>query len=308
MNILNKIKVFVADAILNYPHYIINSFIYMFSRRTIQINAWVIIKYGNVKKRNWGDDINVFLLEKITNKKVVVINQSLFHRFAKKINYICIGSILGLYENEQSIIWGTGFIGYDKKLLCKPYRICSVRGKYTRELLMKLGYECPPVYGDPALLISKFYIPPKKECHAYKIGFILHYVDASNIVVNDYVKKNSDCIIISLSNYEKWTDVIDKICSCEFIISSSLHGLIVSDTYGIANVWVRLSEDIVGGNFKFLDYFSSVDRKEIEPNMITSMSDIDDLYESRNLYKKPCIDYDKIMESCPFIESFSISN
>lgn len=274
---------------------------YLFLKKYILVNAWVDIKYGKVRKRNWGDDINVYLIEKISKKKVVVRNQSLFHQYSKKVNYICIGSILGLYENEKSIIWGAGLIDNNKHLLCKPQEIRSVRGKYTRDKLLKAGYKCPPVYGDPALLISKFYTPSRKGKPNFRIGFVLHYVDISNTVVNAYVEKNSDCIIISLTNYEKWTDVVDKICSCEFIISSSLHGLIVSDTYGIPNVWVRLSDKILGGNFKYLDYFSSVGRNDTEPFVFTTFDDINNLYNERLFYKKPNIDYNEILKSCPFL-------
>lgn len=300
MKAINRIKVLVVNLIINYPHYLINSLIYMFSRKNIQISAWVEIRYGNVRKRNWGDDINIFLLQQISGRKIIVRNQSLFHRFSKKINYICIGSILGLYENQNSIIWGAGFIEGNQCLLSKPLKICSVRGKMTRDLLLKAGYDCPPVYGDPALLISKFYTPLIKEKSTFRIGFILHYVDEGNQLIKEIVENNDDCIKISLTDYDKWTDVIDKICSCELIISSSLHGLIVSDTYGIPNVWARFSNRIVGGYFKYLDYFSSVGRIDIEPEIITSMNDITELYEKRVCYRRPEINLDEILRSCPF--------
>lgn len=296
---MSKIKSFIANILINYPRYFINSLVYIFYRRTILVNAFVEIRYGKVMHRNWGDDINVYLLEKISQKKVVIRNQSLFHWNSKFLNFICIGSILGLYENQNSIIWGAGFISDKNSLLTAPKRICSVRGKYTRELLIKAGYECPAVYGDPALLISKFYNPLENN-KRYRIGFILHYVDENNPMINSYVKEFNDCILISLSRYVIWTEVVDKICSCDFIISSSLHGLIVSDSYGIPNVWVRLSDCIIGGYFKYYDYFSSVNRTEEEPYAITSFADVDRLYEGRFFYELPSIDYESIINSCPF--------
>ena len=45
------------------------------------------------------------------------------------------------------------------------------------------------------------------------------------------------CHVISMINYDKWTDVIDDICSCEYILSNSLHGLIVADAYGVKNLF-----------------------------------------------------------------------
>ena len=300
MRYLNRFKIIVAY-LIDIFHSFINSLIYINYGKTILVNAWVEIKYGNIIHRNWGDDINIYLLEKISQKKVIVRNKSLLHKNLKKENFICIGSILGLYENENSIIWGSGFIENNKSLLCKPQKICSVRGKYTRDLLLKAGYNCPSIYGDPALLVSRYYKPLTEKKSIYRIGFILHYVDIPNILINEYLKEHNDCLIISLTDYQKWTDVVDKIYSCEFIISSSLHGLIVSDSYGIPNAWVCLSDKIVGGNFKYLDYFSSVDRMEIRPSTIDSFEDIDRLYDARTFYKKPHIDYECILNSCPFL-------
>ena len=41
--------------------------------------------------------------------------------------------------------------------------------------------------------------------------------------------------------------------------------MIVSDAYKIPNLWVRASDGIIGGNFKYHDYFSGVGRAIIEP-------------------------------------------
>lgn len=294
-------KRLIEKLIINYMHPLINSCIYVFYRNPILLSSWVDIRFGKIINRNWGDDINVYLLEKISKRKVVVINQSLLHRKSNKENFICIGSILGLYENENSIIWGAGFIDENKNLLCKPKRISSVRGKYTRNILLSQGHDCPPIYGDPALLISRYYRPSTLSKPLYKIGFILHYVDATDKVINSYVQSHKDCLLISLSDYEKWTDVVDQICSCEYILSSSLHGIIVSDSYGIANAWVRVSEKIVGGNFKYIDYFSSVGREDISPYRVSSYADIENLYLRRSQYKKVSIDYTGILKSCPFL-------
>ena len=46
---------------------------------------------------------------------------------------------------------------------------------------------------------------------------------------------------------------------CEIVLSHSLHGLIIADSLGIPNVWLNLG-GLVGGTYKFLDYFTTVDR------------------------------------------------
>jgi hypothetical protein len=58
---------------------------------------------------------------------------------------------------------------------------------------------------------------------------------------------------------------VRTIASCDFVVSSSLHGLIAADAFGIPNVWVRWSDRVAGGSWKFLDYFRSVGRPERGP-------------------------------------------
>lgn len=276
----------------------INSLIYVFTRRIMYVKAWVNIRFGKVIPNNWGDDINVHLLKMISNREVGVCNCSLIHKFYSPSHYICIGSILGWYEDGKSEIWGSGFISSDSKLNVVPLRIHSVRGKLTRQKLLEQGIECPESYGDPALLLSRFYNPQLAK--QYKMGIVAHFVDSNNPIIKDFISKNPDCIIIDLVNYTKWTEIVDKIVSCEKIISSSLHGLITSDSYGIPNKWVSFSDGIAGGIFKFLDYFSSIDRSEKSPIMIDSLESIYQLYNENFSQNHVKIDFESMLTNCPF--------
>src|SRR5690606_5814540 len=63
-------------------------------------------------------------------------------------------------------------------------------------------------------------------------------------------------------------ELVDRVCECEVIASSSLHGLIVADAYEIPRVWLKLSDNILGGEFKFLDYFSTTDVPDLSPMLL----------------------------------------
>ena len=76
--------------------------------------------------------------------------------------------------------------------------------------------------------------------------------------------------------------------------------MIVADSYKIPNTWVFFSDNILGGEFKYLDYFSSVDRNETSPIRIRSKEDIGFLYNNHPKENKCTIDFQKIIESCPF--------
>ena len=288
--------------------YLLNSICYLKLRNPLLISAWVNVRCGKIVARNWGDELNVYLLELLTGRKVLVTNASLWHICFQTKKYICIGSILGWYETIQSEIWGAGAMSENVVLKARPQKVHLVRGKYTRQLLLNQGVDCPECYGDPALLLSRLYTP--KISRRYKMGIIPHYVDENQSYIHEFVMNQSDVCFISMSNYNRWTDVIDKIASCDFVISSSLHGLIVSDSYGVPNIWVNFSDaKIKGGDFKFRDYLSSVKRNDAQSPI--RVRNEDDLKAFHNLkyterYEAVEIDYKTILESCPFLNKTSL--
>ena len=109
-----------------------------------------ILVEGYPESRNFGDALNIPLIKLLSGKKVI---------FSKYVNskpamkrYSVIGSVLQSIP-EQSIVWGSGMISdmeINKKL---PTDIYAVRGPKSRNILKKNGYNCPQVYGDPALLL-----------------------------------------------------------------------------------------------------------------------------------------------------------
>jgi len=154
----------------------------------------------------------------------------------------------------NDIVWGTGS--------SKPIEVVSsnniflaVRGKMTRTLIK--GASVPEVYGDPALLLPLLYKPPR-PAKTHKVGFIPHYVDKPGFKVPD---KNSKMIDVN----SPWKGFVDQILSCEKIVSSSLHGLIVAEAYGVPVEWAVYSNKIVGGRFKFQDYLTGTQRDALPP-------------------------------------------
>ena len=52
--------------------------------------------------------------------------------------------------------------------------------------------------------------------------------------------------------------VIRAIGRCDAVVSSSLHGLVVADSFRIPSAWFGLKPTLWGGSFKFADYESVV--------------------------------------------------
>ena len=275
MSFLNKIiKIWVLFR---------NSYLYIFQQAII-INGYVDdMTWKNVHHRNWGDELNYYLIKEITGRPVIFYQNFILAKILKLKNYMCIGTMLDANNcsNEQTIVWGAGVSGYERDFVT-PKEILAIRGKKTKEFAERYGKKCPSIFGDPALLMPLIYQPihqQRSSTKHYKIGLIPHISDAKHPVTQEIKEKcPEDVQIIDLAHYEKWTDVIDEICSCDYILSSSLHGLVTADAYHIPNYWIRISGRAIIGNLKFHDYASSVERTFQTPAKIANYQDFINLY------------------------------
>ena len=268
--------------------------------KRLLLNTWISVDGNKVKRNNWGDDINYWFLHELTDKKIFNYSDLITWMLPKdESNIMAIGSIIESLCQSNSLIWGSGAMNGQDALRSKPKTVLAVRGPLTRDLLLSKGIDCPQVYGDPALLLALYYHPKVKK--KYKIGIIPHYVDLQNRLVKSFVNDNDDVLLINMKNYGNWLEIPDKINECELILSSSLHGLIISDSYNIPNVWVSFSDGLIGGGkFKFLDYFASVKRKDLTPIKIEEMADFQRAIRAKTQWNKINIDVKQLIDCCPF--------
>ena len=276
-----------------------NTIYYLFypKRNVIVVNAYLYQLWGRIRNNNIGDDLNVVLLNKLSGKKVLTYRY-IFHFLRPIDNLMAIGSVIEWMGDKNTTVWGAG-IRESHRDSISVGKVCAVRGKKTREHLLNAGIACPEVYGDPALLMPLIYHPSVQKVKG-RVGIIPHYMDMNNNNVKRLLKElGNNGVIIPVRGYKTWQEVIDLICSCEFIISSSLHGLILSDAYGVANQWVKFSDLLIGGTFKFEDYYS-VTGKEPLPVEIDDETDINDLLKLKKLYTELRFDPLPLLKACPF--------
>jgi hypothetical protein len=251
---------------------------------------------------NFGDELNKYLFEKVFDMKFNYCTDVWL------ADYAAIGSVLGfglsckkpvdarskisyLYKLLRSKIYfskltvlGSGFQNWSNEYEIKFLRKIDfkiVRGKltenYLREhnllknnvLLGDLGLLCPYMHNNMA---NK----PKKK---YKLGIIPHLYDLNSPVIYDLYKKcGKNCILINVQ--DNVDIVINQIIECETVISSSLHGLIVADSFYIPNIWFEntlkqiTAENRELGRFKYRDYYSIYGINDIEPLNILNIIDI----------------------------------
>lgn len=271
----------------------------MQNSKLIPLFYWSEIKFIFKKKENYGDLLSKYLVEKISGRKVKWINprKQPWYKLNKK-HYLAIGSILHLASN-QSVVWGSGII--DRKHTVPKADFRAVRGPQTRKFLNDLEISCPEVYGDPALLLPRYFKPQIEK--KYKIGIIPHYHDYN--LVRENFKEKKEVLVLDLMTMEV-EEVTSQLLKCEKTISSSLHGLIVSHAYEIPSIWVEFSDKIFGDGIKYQDYLESVDIQFYKPPYLEEKVSCDEIENLFNIYPalpengsvdKLC---DGLMQVCPF--------
>jgi len=239
---------------------------------------------------NMGDLLNKDMLESLFQIEIqrVSFNQSNISAIGSSLSRVLRSRALYSVDFKRRIkeivkkafninpfyIWGTGFMDYNTQeeniIQFRNIKFLSLRGNLSKkrvEKVLKKDLNIPT--GDGGLLVDRWIgkNPPKK----YRIGIIPHYKEKDSPIVSEMKKKYSDSVIIDLG--KKPIDVVKEIASCETILSSSLHGLIVADSFHIPNKHILLypyGERMLGDGFKFADYYSSYGLNDIPLDMTTA--------------------------------------
>jgi hypothetical protein len=89
--------------------------------------------------------------------------------------------------------------------------------------------------------------------------------------------------------------VVEAITACHAILSSSLHGLIVAEAYGVPAAWMTITDKVKGGGFKFCDYYLATGREPPQPlpwdRALTLAAD--------RLSEPPRLDPDPLLDAWP---------
>ncbi|MDD5406934.1 MAG: polysaccharide pyruvyl transferase family protein [Sulfurovaceae bacterium] len=222
--------------------------------------------------KNFGDELSPILVELVSKRKVRYCS-------IEKCELIGLGSIFDgvlkkLWKRKLSFntnpihVWGSGFIQdkpINKNLIKKNFVVHSIRGKLTQQMININNLS----YGDPGLL-SKFLIQPQNK--KIKILIIPHIMHRALPEIKQFINSFSNCQVADLTGDP--IEILRQISSSEIVISSSLHGLICADSFGIPNIRLKTSQELKGGDFKFNDYYSSLDRNILEITTQDTKNDI----------------------------------
>ena len=244
---------------------------------------------------NLGDLLSPWLIGRMTGRPVVYAGRG-------RANYVAIGSVINL-ATPHSTVWGAGSFGTERRSSFSrhaSYR--AVRGPLTRSRLLNLGLDCPAVYGDPALLVPHYFAPEVAQTH--EVGIVIRHTESR--WRHSELGEGVRLIDFGSGDVEQ---VLLDILSCRRIVSSSLHGLVLADAYGIPNAWLNSASALGGrrpngGDFKYYDYFISVNK--LRPPQDLAL--LDGRLEAARLVEEldfadESIEFDpeKLLDACPFL-------
>ncbi|SDD78079.1 Polysaccharide pyruvyl transferase [Pseudomonas guariconensis] len=200
-------------------------------------------------KQNFGDYLSALTVEFVSGRKVV-------HSPVKEAEMIAIGSILAREKKARTWgvrrklhVWGTGS-STPGDVFSGHHHYHAVRGRKCLEQIK--GLKGQPVLGDPGLLASS--LVKKPALKTIRVGIIPHINHRNSPEIASLLSLIPGSRVIDVFSPVK--QVLEEIASCEFVLSTSLHGLIVADSYGVPNQWLCMKR-YPQWEFKFQDYYSS---------------------------------------------------
>lgn len=232
---------FLAKGRKNYNDFLLGN--------NVKLYYWKLSK----DSENLGDYLSKVVVSHLQKEQQTMSN------FASKNpsrTLYAIGSILG-FRCQNAVVWGSGLLNPDSlylnRLVFSSLDIRSVRGPKTREALLSIGKQCPAIYGDPAILMPLIYMP-KDNKKTHDVSLILHFSNNDFFVPEG---KTVNTINIITTDYR---NEINQIVQSTMVISSSLHGIILAEAYGVPAV-LLLKED--QSTFKYEDWYHSTGRYSV---------------------------------------------
>ncbi len=204
---------------------------------------------------NLGDSLGEVIIAFLLDQKGIDIDKPI----SRTKHLYCVGTnIQGAYQSAT--VWGSGIYPpqnkkaeFFQKHCGRKLDIRAVRGPLTRKVVLQYGHICPEVYGDPAIVLPMIYNPvvPKVRERLVIPQFIGEV---------QFRESHPDEYLISM-NTNDYKSVINGILASEIVYTSSLHGIILAEAYGVPAVFFRGLPKYK--DFKYLDYYYSTGRYDV---------------------------------------------
>ncbi|HEY9640179.1 MAG TPA: polysaccharide pyruvyl transferase family protein [Coleofasciculaceae cyanobacterium] len=234
---------------------------------------------------NLGDALSPIIVSALAGLPIVHRN---FDSPQKKL--ACVGTIGHALKNGEVHLWGTGIdkaknpidrtLTYYQRPPDTQFQIHALRGPFSAQTFRQQGLDAPEVYGDPVWFLPAIFQPAIEKRH--ELGVIVHLSELETLTETARIREEliryripqslaQDIRIISTltqPTLEGLEAKVKEITACKRIISTSLHGLIIAETYQIPCAYfkftgsgghvVQLQDEQERIDHRFRDFYSGL--------------------------------------------------
>ena len=226
---------------------------------------------------NFGDELSPIVVKALSGRDVQ-------RAPLPRAELLAIGSILQIAAKTSRLakrtaplwVWGSGTLAPVNFPEFPCLTVSAVRGPLTRNML-RLKADLP--IGDPGLLADR--LVPRPVTKRYAWGVIPHHSHVDSDFVRRLLENTPRSTLIDVRQPDVLS-TISKMADCDRIASTSLHGLVVADSFHIPNIWISAPGERRTFSWKFTDYFLSVGRSLFQPIQVARTYNLDDIEETEN--------------------------
>lgn len=192
---------------------------------------------------NFGDILGAEIVRRLTQKSIETCSKDYVGQ-----KLLGLGSVLH-FGRSKDIVWGAGLNSKVPEDMHKfeTLDIRAVRGPITAEFLKCKNISVPNVFGDPGLLLSRFYTP-KKSTKKEDVIIIPNYNDLRLFDADGAVDPRGSGL-----------ELVDRIANAKFVVGSALHAIVFAEAFGIPCRLV-LPPNHSEAKSKYEDYYLGTDR------------------------------------------------
>lgn len=221
----------------------------------------VNLEYSHKYNLNLGDAISPVIVSWMLQKEGLSLGMPV----ASTRHLMAVGSIVDRGSFDVTV-WGSGILSEHSRTVLKSQRgvrkidIRAVRGPITRDAIVDAGFTCPKMYGDPAILLPYIYKPTHVENQRDGVALVLHH--ATKLEIDAAAYPQIAQVSICTSDYKSF---VDELVQARYVISSSLHGIILAESYGIPAIYLWEDSAVGRQRVKFDDWYLSTGRQHAVP-------------------------------------------
>jgi pyruvyltransferase len=211
---------------------------------------------------NVGDRVAPLILRAITGRPANLVTD------LRKPHILSVGSLMA-WATPASQVWGTGVIDPEGATgRARKQHVHALRGPMSLRVLRRNGIAVGDVpLGDPGYLApAALNIERSPSAPVHPVGLVAHYLDRGQPILAEMLREPG---VVDLDVGETPERFLARMADCAAVISTSLHGLVFAEALGIPNLWVKAGDKLIGGEFKFSDWFATTARPQVRPHVLT---------------------------------------